>query len=627
MDNHRDSNLFAEFPQHSREEWEAAIKKDLKGSDYAKKLIWKSPEGFDVKPYYRQDDLRGKDQVLSLPGEYPFVRGNKASTNAWNIRQDIYVDDIAKANKKALSILMKGVNALGFIFDEKPEPTLENIEGLCENIFADAVELNFSSLGNELQIVEHINTLVKKYNRDFDKIYGSVDFDPLGNFAINGNFPTSADGAFDQALKMIRAAQNLPHFKVLIVNGKNFHNSGSTLSQELAFALAQGVNYLTQLTERGLSINEIAPRIQFQFATGGNYFMEIAKHRAARMLWAQIVKAYGPAHEEACQMFIHATTSNWNKTVYDPYVNMLRSTTESMASIIGGADTLTVNPFDSVFEEPTEFSERIARNQQLLLKEESHFDKVADPSAGSYYIEELTSSIARKAWSLFLEVQEKGGFLEAFRRGFIQAQIKESARNRDMRLMLRKDILLGTNEYPNGDEKLNEELDEKVFFGGEVKTDETEAEPLTLYRGAQAFEQLRRRTELYAKKNRTPRVFLFAIGNLSMRMARAQFTANFFNCAGFEVITNSGFQTIEEGLNAWKEQEAEITVVCSSDEEYAAYAPQISEQLAKKSILVIAGNPVDQMDTLKKFGFENFIHVCSNIIEVLSHFQKQLGIE
>ena len=165
MDNPVDSNLYADFPQHSREEWEAAIKKDLKGADYTKKLIWKSSEGFDVKPYYRQDDLFEKKQLQSLPGEYPFVRGNKASTNAWNIRQDLYVDDIATANKKALSILMKGVNALGFIFDEKQEPTLENIEGLCENIFADAVELNFSSSGNELQIVEHIN---KKRENLFD---------------------------------------------------------------------------------------------------------------------------------------------------------------------------------------------------------------------------------------------------------------------------------------------------------------------------------------------------------------------------------------------------------------------------------------------------------------------------
>jgi len=368
--------LFTEFPPVSTKEWDDVIQADLKGADYEKKLIWKTSEGFKVKPYYRSEDLNNIDFLDALPDEFPFIRGDRKDGNNWHIRQDIIVDDIKKANKKALDILMKGVTSLGFILDPKFEPTIDNIEQLCENIYADAVELNFICFHNSFKVVQHIEKLVKKYNRELDKINGSVDFDPIGQFVLKGKFPESADTSFDQAKNMIEMANHLPNFKVITVNGKYFQNAGATIVEELAFSLPQGVNYLTQLTERGLSINGIAPRMTFQFAVGSNYFMEIAKIRAARILWAQIVHAYGPCCDSKTKMYIHSTTSEWNKTVYDAHVNMLRTTTESMSSIIGGADSLTVNPFNTVYEKSSDFSERIARNQQLLLKEESYFDKV-----------------------------------------------------------------------------------------------------------------------------------------------------------------------------------------------------------------------------------------------------------
>lgn len=626
MEHTTDSKLFTDFKPVSAIEWEEKVISDLKGAENTKKLIWKTLEGFEVMPYYRLKDLKTLGNQDILPGQFPFIRGNHSKQNDWNIRQDIKVSDVAVANKKALDILMKGVNSLGFILDENTKPTLADIEKLCENIFADAVELNFISHPYSFEIVEIVNQLVKKYNRDFEKIYGSVDFDPLGKFALTGNFEQPAKEGFDLSAKMIKAAKNLPYFKVITINAKNFHNAGSSSSEELAFALAQGVNYLTQLTERGLSINEIAPRILFQFAIGGNYFMEIAKLRTARMLWAKIVKAYGPVDDSVTRMFIHSTTSNWNKTVYDPFVNLLRTTTESMASAIGGSDTLTVNPFNAIYEEPTEFSERIARNQQLLIKEESYLDKVADPAAGSYYIENLTSSLAQQSWKLFLEVQEKGGFLEAFRQGFIQDKIKETAQKRDLNMTLRKEILLGTNQYANGGEILGDDVDEAVFGNDHQVKKETEAEPLKLYRGAQAFERLRRRTEKYALKKRRPKVFLLSTGNLAKRNARAQFSANFFNCAGFEIITNNGFNAVEDGLKACEKSKAEITVVCSSDEEYASLAPAINQKLSGKTLLVIAGYPTELIDELKKSGFEYFIHVRSNVLETLEQFQKRLGI-
>ena len=624
MEDHK--KLFTEFPPVTTKEWEDIIKKDLKGADYSK-LIWETNEGFRVRPYYRSDDLKNTGYLDTLPGEFPYTRGNKKGGNNWHIRQDIIVDDIKKSNKKALEILMKGVTSLGFILDTRFEPTINDIELLCENIYAEAVELNFICFHNSFEVVRHIEKLVKKYNRDLEKIYGSVDFDPVGQYVLTGKFPESADASFDLARNMVDVAKHLPNFRVITVNGKYFHNAGSGIVEELAFSLAQGVSYLTRLTGRGLSINDIAPRMKFHFAVGSNYFFEIAKLRAARLLWAQIVHAYGPCCDTKTKMYIHSSTGDWNKTAYDAYVNMLRTTTESMSAIIGGADSITVNPFDAVYEKPTGFSERIARNQQLLLKEESYMDKVADPAAGSYYIENLTGSIIEATWKLFLEVQEKGGFLEAFKSGFIQKKIKETSQKRDNDIATRKEVLLGTNQYPNPAEFKKEKIEPYVFEAFDCSDKNAGVETLKMYRGSQPFEALRYKTDVYARSNKRPEVFMLMMGNTAVSRTRAQFTGNFFACAGFEIIDSNGFKTVDEAAGACLKAKAEIAVVCGSDDEYAELVPQLYERLKDKSIMVVAGYPKTIAEDLKQKGIKYFIHVKTNVLETLKEFHKLLGIK
>jgi len=624
--NNNKSQLFTEFPPVSKQQWEEKIKQDLKGADYNRKLVWKTDEGFDVQPYYVKDDLDTLKHLDVLPDRFPFVRGNKKLSNDWYVRQDIVVNNLKEANKKALDVLMKGVNSLGFIFDNSFEPTQETILQTTENIFADAVELNFKFEKNAHNVVGIVTELAKKFNRNLDHIYGSVDIDPIGEMVLNGKFLYPPEDIFDIAKIMIEDAEYLPNFKVLTISGNNYHNSGSTIVQELAFSLAHATNYLTQLTERGLSIDKIAPRIKFRFAVGSNYFIEIAKLRAARLLWAHIVKAYGSSKADIGEMEIHVCSSDWNKTIYDPYVNMLRTTTESMSSIIGGANSLTVSPFDSVFKDPNEFSERIARNQQLLLKEESYLDKVADPAAGSYYIEKLTDSIATEAWKLFLEVQEKGGFVEAFKAGFIQSRVKEAARKKDMDIATRKTIFLGTNQYPNPNEVLSNF--ESVKSRETLPLDKSDVvDPLLPYRGAEAFELLRSRTDLFAQSGKKPKVFLVTIGNLAMRKARAQFSSSFFGCAGFEVIDNNGFDSIEESVEAFRKANADIAVLCSSDDEYSQLAPELNNNLKDEAIVVVAGYPKAIMEDLKQAGLQHFIHIKSNVLETLANFQKELGLD
>jgi methylmalonyl-CoA mutase len=619
--------LFTDFPPVTTGEWEEKISEDLKGADYEKKLVWKTQEGFNVKPYYRSEDLAGLEYLDVLPGQFPFTRGNRVRANEWHIRQDIVVDDIKTANKKALDILMKGVTSLGFIIQPKFEPTLDELERLCENIYADAVELNFICYHNSLNVVKFVEKLVKKYNRDLEKIYGSVDFDPLGQFVLKGRFPVSAGASFDLSRDMIQAAAHLPKFRVISINGTYFHNAGASIVEEVAFSLAQGVNYLTQLTERGLSVNEIATRMKFHFATGSNYFMEIAKFRAVRLLWAQIVKAYGCYDEANARIYIHATTSDWNKTLYDSSVNMLRTTTESMSAIIGGVDSFTVLPFNAVYETPTDFSERIARNQQLLLKEESYLDQVVDPAAGSYYIENLTDSIVEHAWKLFMEVQEKGSFLESCRAGFIQQKITETAGQRDMNLATRKDILLGTNQYPNANEFAGIVPDPSFFTSDVGSEPDLEAMPIRQYRGALPFEMLRLQTEKHTKSFHRPKVFMLPVGNIAMRKARSQFAGNFFACAGYEIVDNNGFKTVEEAAAACLRAKADIAVICSSDDEYAVLAPALYDLLKDKTIFVVAGYPKDAVESLQQKGIRHFIHMRSNLLKTLKEFQTELGIE
>ena len=621
-DKTKQAKLFNEFPSISTQEWEDKIKADLKGADYEKKLVWRTSEGFSVQPYYRAEHLENLKHLEYVPGEFPYVRGNKAKSNTWYVRQNIDATDAVEANKKALDVLMKGVDSLGFDVSCKEKFSNEEFETLLKNICVESIELNIVGATAAHPFVDFLKSKIQSENINKNKVKGSVGFDPMAHLSLNGNFCKAKDEVFETAKELIEKAKDLPNFRVIGVNGEMFNNAGATIVQELAFALAMGNQYLNLLTEKGLDIDTVAQNIKFNFGVGSNYFMEIAKFRAARMLWAKIVEAYEPNNKEVAKMNIHAATSKWNQTIYDPYVNMLRGTTESMSAAIAGVDSLSVTPFNKAFEESTVFSDRIARNTQTILKEESYFDKIVDPAGGSYYIENLTNSIAEHAWKLFREIEEKGGYVEAFKTGFIQEQVKESANKRNLNIATRRDILLGTNQYPNALERADDKITADIVISKSSKRDDVIAEPIKPYRGAEQMELVRLKTD---KANETPKVFLLTIGDLTMRKARAGFASGFFACAGFEIIDNSGFKSVEEGVKAAMEQKANIVVVCSSDDEYTEIAPAVLEKLDGKAITVVAGYP-KSIDDLKSKGIKHFIHMKSNLIETLQGFQAELGI-
>ncbi len=615
MDQEKKSGLFEEFPPVSTQQWEAKIHEDLKGADYEKKLVWQTLEGIKVKPYYRAEHLEDIGHTHALPDSFPFVRGTKAKDNNWEVRQDFDEEDLATANELARKALERGAQALGL--NAAMVTSAGELQTLLKDIDLSKAAVHFLHTRN----YPHLLTFLTQVSQD-KNLKGSFNFDPLGYLLMYGKYYDSKEANVEQAAELLKAAgESFPLLKVITVNGQHYNNAGASIVQELAFMLSQGNEYLATLTDKGFTVDQIAPRMQFNISIGSSYFLEIAKLRAIKLLWAKIVKQYAPEQPDAMKIFLHAETSSWNKSIYDPYVNMLRTTTEAMAAAIGGVDSMSVDPFDSTFKKPDHFSRRIARNQQIILKEESYFNKVVDPGAGSYYIENLTRSIAEAAWALFLETEEKGGFEKIVESNFIQQEIGNTCQKRDMEVAMRKRVFVGTNQYPNAAERMLDKLQPTARL--------TDLGGLRQYRGTQAFEALRLAVENHERKGfDIPKVFLFTYGNLTMRKARASFSSNFFGVAGYQIIDNPGFKTTDDGVQAALDSGARIVVFCSSDEEYAdmaAAAAKIKAQ-APHTIIVVAGNPKEQMEQLDQAGVDHYIHVRTNVLDALTHFNNVMEI-
>jgi len=624
MDNQ--SKLFSEFPPIDTSEWEARILSDLKGAEYEKKLIWKTDEGFDVKPYYRAGDLEGLEYLNILPGEFPFVRGNKTKNNAWLIHQDIETADPEEANRLGLDAIAKGADSLGF--NATDVTTHKQINQLLADIDFSRTSINFFSSRSYPLTLELFIYEVNHRSFEGEMIRGSINFDPISYLLLHGDFYMNWTHNLEEAEYLLNTVQKrLPEFRAITVNGHYFQNAGSTLVQELAFSLASANEYLAGLTGKGFDVDAIASRIQLSFSLGSDYFLEIAMLRAARLLWSGMVNEYHPAKPDSLKAFIHSTTASWNKTLFDPYVNLLRTTTEGMSAAIGNADSINIRSFDFVSKKPDDFSRRIARNQHLVLKEESYLDKIVDPAAGSYYIENLTHSIAHHAWKLFQEVEGRGGILSCIKSGFIQDEVFKSRQQKEKEIARRQRILIGTNQYPN----IQEVTIDKPPCKEPVESEpESSYKKLGLFRGAKPFEDIRLATENHVVKgNKKPAVFLFTIGNLAMSRARAGFITNFFGCAGFNIIDNPGFQTIAEGVTSALDSNSEIVVICSSDEEYEQIVPEICAQLRNKNSelkILLAGYPKDLIEKLTAAGVDDFIHLRSNLLDILQKYQQKVGV-
>ena len=604
--------LFDQFAPVTPEEWRAKAEVDLKGADFEKKMVWRTNEGFSAQPLYRSVDIADLKQTKSLPGEFPYVRGTRHN-NDWKVRQDIDVEDVHAANAKALEVLNKGINSIGFRFHDGDV----DLKALLAGIDLRACEINLQCCPKcAVKYAQELVDLVKADGHE-DYFVGSIAFDPFKRMLKHGQpFPGDIVAI---ATELMNIAKPVAHLRVLSVDSMMLNNAGAYIYQELGYALAWGCEWMALLTEAGFTADEVANRIKFNMGVSTVYFMEIAKFRAARELWALIVKQFNPANDYSCMMNVNAETSRFNMTIYDSYVNLLRTQTEAMSAALACVDSIVVTPFDAPYKKSDDFSERIARNQQILLKEESHLDKVVDPAGGSYYVEMLTKNLAESGWKLFLDVEDKGGFKSALESGDIINAVNASANERFDKVAKRREQLLGTNQFPNFTEKAAEKADARPACHCCCKGDKPEGDvKLNNKRLAEQFEEIRLQTEHAAN---TPKVFMLTIGNLAMRLARAQFSDNFFACAGYELIDNNGFKTVKEGMDAAMEKKADVVVLCSSDDEYPELIPEAVKELNGRAELVLAGPETDEF---KAMGMTNFINVRTNVLATLKAFNAKL---
>lgn len=646
--------MFQYFEKQSKESWQQKAEKDLKGKPLGK-INWRTFEGIETEPYYSAQDLNNNSNTALLPGQAPYLRSQKELSNGWLIREEISQYKNFKAtNKKAHNAIEQGAHNLVFAtkaftdgFDGIPVKNLEDLAQLLDGIDPAQTGISFKTGETGPFYLKLLKEWAQNAGHNASQVFGSIDHDPIGAFVSSGISTPSLENTFAHLAEVMTFTKdNFEHYKSITIHSSTFHNAGASIVQELAFTLAIANEYMHQLTEKGLKLDEIYNHIQVELSVGGSYFQEIAKIRAFRWLWATLAGQYAQK-TEAQTCYLVARSSEWNKSVFDPYVNMLRLTTEAMSASIAGADEIQLDGYDKGFRPTNEFSERISRNLHHLLTEESYLDKSVDPASGSYYIEKLTEDLAQAAWELFKTVEAKGGILALAKSGWLQTELRKSRRSREERLALRKEKFLGVNEFPNPNDKALDLVVEdkpRTPFATEVEEESNwqemnnvrqyadwllkggseNCEPVEHYVATEGFEQLRAGAEIAKQEGeKLPSFFLMPLGNKAMRSARANFALNFYQCGGFEVINNAGFESVDEAIEAFKANPTQVIVICSSDQEYLDLIPQIGKALKKAGILpklALAGHPGDKKEDYEDMGIEEFIYMGCNVYDTLKAY-------
>ncbi len=699
------AKLVGAFEAVSYDEWRKRVEEDLKGAPFEKRLVTRTHEGLDLQPIYRCEDWPSDGDPGGFPGEMPYTRGARASgrPGGWEIRQDYAMADPAACNRAMRTDLRGPVDApwirldcagrRGLDADDKRAhgsagmegvslSSAEDLEVLLEGIDPQETPLSFQAGAGTLALAALMLVRARKSDVSSQTLVGSLAFDPLAELAETGSLPGSLERAYEQIAVWSRwCAEHAPNLRSLCVDTGIYHDAGVNAVEELAIALAAGAEGLRVLTERGMELKAALLRMEFIFSVGRNFFMEIAKLRAARLLWSKLVLASG-GDESSPSMRLYARTSGRTLTRDDPYVNILRKTAESFAAAAGGADGVATQAFDAALGEPEDFGRRIAANTQAILKEETHLDRVMDPAGGSSYVERLTEDLARKAWEFFQEIEKQGGMATALRSGWLLERIVRTAEKRRKAVAKRKDSITGVSEFPNPAEILpvrgnsatdawRRATDERLrnvrakpgrpvafSFNLDPADSETYVESLlsaaergaTLgelsaalwtngaeesapvfvpKREAEDFERLRERAREFEKRTgRPPRVFLANMGSIPKHKARATFAANFYGAGGFLAVENDGFLTPEDCAAAFADSEADLAVICSTDETYPETVPVLAPLLKKagaKSV-ALAGRPGEHEQNFMDAGVDTFLFLGCDALEILESLQQKSGV-
>lgn len=681
-----EERLLAEFPIPTLEQWREEVVRLLKGAPFEKKMLASTYEGITLQPIYTAEDTKDLPFQDSLPGEWPYLRGTEPlgkRLSGWLVAQELPFPEPKTFNEALRQDLERGQNAVNLALDaagrcgldpDQAEASQVGKGGTSISTFADMQQvlegvdpelpLMLAASAGAVPAAALLVAALKAKGADLSKARLSLGFDPLGALATRGTLPMGVAQAYDQLADLTKwAAAKAPASLTLVACGRPWHEAGGNAVQSIAFTLASAVATLRALEERGVAVEEAARRMQIRQAVGGNFFMEIAKLRAVRVLWAQVVRACGGS-DEAAKIHLHALGAKFNKTQFDPHVNILRGTTEAFAAVVGGADSLHVAPFDAVLGQvPSELGRRLARNTQIMLREESHLDQVADLAGGSWAVETLTHQLCTAAWKLFQEVEAMGGLLKALEAGFAQGKIAEVAAARRKALAQRTDVIVGTNQYANPLEAAPElkPLDHAalkavlgpkaaaarkgVFKGGTfqamveaaplatlgelaLKGEGPKVAPLVFRRAAEDFEELRRAVLAHRAGHPGPQVFLANLGPVGAYMPRLDFTRGFFQAGGFEVADGAWFKTPEEAAQAALASGAPIVVAVGLDDAYPGAVPVLAKALKAggAKVVLVAGLLKDQAEAFKAAGVDDFVHVRCDVHAVLSGLAKTLEV-
>lgn len=640
--------LFSDFPPVSTEEWEDQIRRDLLGTD-AETLLWHLPGDITVRPYYRAEDIDDLSHVAS--DDAPFVE----MPGSAKIRQDISTPDLQIAREHALAALAGGVDVLGIslrVFDGKyagiPLISRTAFEDFAAGLPLDRtpVHLDAGCYSPALLALFLNHQEQRSVVRETEL---TVAFDPIGDLVATGR---QLDGCFDMAAEMVEAAaERIPCGRVLQVGAQAFHNGGASPVQESAFLLASAVELFQELIERGIRAEDIIRHIYVAVPVASSYFVEIAKLRAMRSNISQVIAAYAPDQTLVLPP-IHGESSRRNMTLYDPHTNLLRTSTEATSAIVGGCDVVSTNLFDELAGRFDEFSYRMARNIQHVLKQEAGMSRVVDPAAGSYYVEVLTDAIARRSWRLFQEVEENGGLIASLRAGLLQKQLDRSRAERQEAVSSRRRILVGTTQYPDADEVRQADLhaapppqnfpaatspafsggfqelrkrlahDEPISIMRSVPVERRLANPIAFTRDAEPVERIRLRTE---RSDRIPTLLLVPLGDAVVRSSRAHFARNFLECGGFRIVAPAGYASLPQALAAIREIEPDGVVFCAPDTEYGKLLAKVSRDAPDVISGLLTGIIAEPevAHTLEDQSYDFAIHGASNLIDTLEYLQER----
>jgi methylmalonyl-CoA mutase len=598
--------LFADFKPTTAAEWEEKIRKDIKGENPAD-LVTNTYENIAIKPFYSPEDIANVPYLDALPGKFPYVRGHKTTNNNWqNIQDVIATNDARLAIDKGVKALAAGADGLHFKIEDEEAFDLPY---LINQIDLTQTPVSYSVSKQPEIFIQNLYNLLKEKGISAHGLKGFIALQPLHATELGVTSVSKLE-------TLIEITKNTTDFYGVAVNGAQFGNRGATAVQEIAFTLSQAISHLIQLSASGIPVPTIFRNMQFLLSTGTNYFLEIAKLRAVRLLWSGIVKVAEEDVVNAAFLRLHSTTSRWFATTFEPHTNILRTTTEAMSAILGGCDSVSVAPFDITIKQDNAFSERIARNISLILKHEANLHQVIDPAAGSYYLESLTQQLAQNAWFLFQEIEAKGGFEKALSSGYILEQLIQTAQAKFKNISSGQDILVGTNKFTNNKEQIDydaEALLQSNYF------DTT--------RAAYPFEVMRLAALLhFQKKNQRPKAIIAIIGHDIQEHIHAAFAKEFFDCGDF-VTEILHFETVKVALEKLLFIDCKVLVFSSTESDYALFAQHYLEALKKhkyRPLLILAAPPEDMKEELEENGFDARIFRNCNARSIIGRIQERL---